>query len=325
MKSWILLPLLALAILLSACAAPGERRVSVEIDGEPMALDQFDRLWNYGDPAATEELFRGLLPTYEKEADADLHAQLLTQIARCRGLQRDFDGAHATLDNAAALPGGQEGASGVRLLLERGRAFNSGGERPLALPLFTEALESARELGLEFHAVDAAHMLGIVEEPEVALAWNLEAIAMAEAATDPRARGWLGSLLNNTGWTYHDMGRYERAMELFVKALAFREEAGGEPQIRIAKWCVARCHRSLGDFEAALDMQQALAEELRANEDSDGYVEEELGELLLTLDRPEDARPHFAEAYRLLSADAWMAANEAERLERLKTLGGERH
>jgi len=314
---------LLLAALLSACAAPGSRRVTIEVDGEAMELADFDSQWDYGDPATTEKFFRSLLPVMEKEGDPDLHAQLLTQIARCQGLQRDFDGAHATLDEAAALPGGEEGISGVRLLLERGRAFNTGGDRERSIPLFSEALEAARALELEFHAVDAAHMLGIVEEPAAALAWNLEAIAMSEAAADPGARKWLGSLLNNTGWTYHGMGEFESAMTLFVKAQVFRQEQGQAEETRIARWCVARCHRSLGNLDEALSIQRSLAEQLEALGLEDGYVQEELGELHLAMGKAEEARPYFAEAYRLLSADTWMAANEAERLARLESLGKE--
>ncbi len=287
---------------------------------EAPGLADFDRLWNYGQPAETELTFRALLSEAAAGDDRDLHAQLLTQIARCQGLQRRFSEAHATLDEAAALIGDAGGTAGVRLLLERGRSFNSAGEKDRALPLFESALEDAAKRGLEYHAVDAAHMLGIVTTGEQSLAWNMKAIEMAAAAQDPRAQGWQGSLLNNTGWTYHDLGEFEKALELFERAHAYRSERGQDSQTRIAKWSVARCRRSLGNLEIALVMQRELEATYRELGEEDGYVYEEIGELLLTLKGKAEAAPWFAKAHAQLAEDSWLQANEAERLARIKEL-----
>jgi NADPH2:quinone reductase len=51
---------------------------------DPQTLPVIDSLWNYGDPAATEEKFRAIL-SEAAAGDPDYHAQLLTQIARMRG------------------------------------------------------------------------------------------------------------------------------------------------------------------------------------------------------------------------------------------------
>ena len=48
---------------------------------------------------------------------------------------------------------------------------------------------------------------------------------------------------------------------------------------------------------------------------------EELGECLLALGRADDARPFFARAAERLGADAWLAAHEPDRLDRLRRLG----
>jgi tetratricopeptide (TPR) repeat protein len=159
-------------------------------------------------------------------------------------------------------------------------------------------------------------MLGIVCPPEEALEWNHKAIQIAEGATDERARGWLGSLLNNTAWTIHDQGRPEEALELFEKALAFRLERGNPKTIRIARWCVGRCLRSLGRIDEALRMQRDLMSE----GDEAGYGSEEIGECLLALGRVDEAKPHFARASELLSKDEWLVANEPARIERLRAL-----
>ena len=143
----------------------------------------------------------------------------------------------------------------------------------------------------------------------------------AEVSDDPRAQGWLGALYNNTGWTYHDTGEYERALELFEKGLAWRKERDNDQAKQIAKWTVARAKRSLGRTEEALAMQQSLLEEHESAGTSDGYVYEEIAECLLTLGRQDEARPHFERAYIELSKDDWLTENEPERLERLKRLG----
>ncbi len=306
-------PICALLLLATAAAA-------FAAPAETPGLADFDRLWNYGQPAETELKFRALLDEAAAGADRDLHAQLLTQIARCQGLQRKFEDAHVTLDEAASLIGNGGGTAGVRLLLERGRSFNSAGEQERSRSLFEAALAEARNLGLEFHAVDAAHMLGIVTTGDESLAWNLKAIELAAAAKDPRAQGWQGSLLNNTGWTFHDMGEFEKALELFERALAYRIEKEQVEQTRIAKWCVARCRRSLGELETALAMQRELEASYQDLGEEDGYVYEEIGELLLLLKGKAEAAPWFGKASALLGEDPWLQANEGERLKRLEEL-----
>jgi hypothetical protein len=55
---------------------------------------------------------------------------------------------------------------------------------------------------------------------------------------------------------------------------------------------------------------------------TDGYVYEELGELLLARGESAAAQPNFARAFELLGGDAGLRANEPERLSRLRRLGG---
>lgn len=308
------------ALLVALAAALAQPAIAEE---ETVPLADFDTLWDYFDPAATEARFRELLPAVVAAGDPDLHAQLLTQIARSQGLQRRFADARRTLDEAEQVLAGRRGTAAVRLLLERGRVLNSEGDPAAALAYFDAALEAAKAERLDFYAVDAAHMLGIATPGETGLAWNLEAIAMAKASRDERARGWLGSLLNNTGWSYHEAGDYARALAHFEAALEFRRERGEQPELRIAEWTVARCLRSLGRLEEALAIQRDLERQwAAAGEAQDGYVFEELGELNLALGRGEDARAYFAKAHALLAKDPWLQANEEARLARIARLAG---
>ena len=276
-------------------------------------------LWDFSNPAGTETKFRELLP--RTEPGSSIRLELQTQIARTLGLQRKFDEAHTLLDEIKPALKTAPGVVEVRYLLERGRVFNSAGNPDAARPLFIRAWDVAREAGEDGLAVDAAHMVAIVEPPEQALEWNRKAIAFAEQSSDPTAKKWLGSLYNNTGWTYHDQGKYDLALDQFQKALAFFEKQGTPRPIGIAKWCVARTLRSLNRLDEALAAQQALLKEHEQAGSTDGYVFEELGECHLALGHADEATPFFARAYEELSKDEWFAKAEPQRLERLKRLG----
>ena len=296
-------------------------------------LPDFDALWDYDHPAKTEAAFRALLPQAEASGDPSYLIELLTQIARTQGLQRDFAAAHQTLDQALARLSDDLKRARVRCLLERGRVFNSSGKREEARPLFLAAWELGQASQEDFHTIDAAHMLAIVAPAEEQLEWNLKALALVEQTSDTRAHKWGGSLYNNIGWSYHEQGQYQQALASFQKALEWRQawsSERSEPQtqdnireILIARWSIARTLRSLGRLDEALAMQQALLEDWKPLGGSAGYPEEEAGECLLALGRAEEARPYFAQAYAKLSQDPWLAAEEPARLARLKQLGEE--
>jgi tetratricopeptide (TPR) repeat protein len=282
----------------------------------------FDALWDYDHPAESERRFRELMPQAQTVADLGYYLELQTQIARTLGLQRNFVDANRLLDDVHSRLSPQTKRAEIRYLLERGRVLNSSGHPADAKALFLDALDLATQLGEDFHAIDAAHMLGIVEPTGRQLAWSLRELDMAEHATDPRASNWRGSLYNNIGWSYHDLGQYETALEMFQKALAFRQEQGQAGPILIARWCVARAHRSLGRIAQALAEQQQLLADHEQAGSRDGFVLEEVAECLLALGRADEARPFFARAYAELAQDAWLAQGEPERIQRLKELGG---
>jgi tetratricopeptide (TPR) repeat protein len=271
----------------------------------------FDALWNYDQPAETEQQFRGLL---SQAPDEDYRLQLLSQIARAQGLQRKFEEAHQTLDEVESQLHNDLVTANIRFLLERGRVYNSSGARAQARPLFLQALELAQANGEDFYAVDAAHMMALVEPPDEQLGWNLKALELAETAQEDRARSWLGSLYNNIGWTYHDLGQFEQALDVFQKALEWRETQGQESETRIARWCIARALRSLNRVPEAL----AILRELEPF--ADGYTDEELGENLLLQGDTQAAQPYFARAYERLSQDPWLLAHEPDRIKRLRQL-----
>ena len=163
-------------------------------------------------------------------------------------------------------------------------------------------------------------MLGIVESPDKQLDWSTRALELAESSEQARARTWLGPLYNNLGWSYHDLGRYEEALQTFERSLEWRREQQQPRETRIAAWTVGRCLRSLGRLEEALDLQR---ENLNAAQDAGeagGVIEEEIGECLVALGRSTEARQHFHRAYGELSKDSWLVEHETARLKRLEEL-----
>ena len=271
-------------------------------------------LWNFDDPAASEQRFCAALTT---ETDEAVRLELETQVARAQGLQGRIGDGHATLDALEELATGR---AMVRLLLERGRLINTGGFPEGSVSCFLDAAQLAEELGEVALQIDALHMLGIVAPKSEREAWNLKALALAESSDEPSAQQWQPSLLNNLGWTYHDDGRYEEALELFRRALTWQCDHGTDESVRIARWSVARALRSNGRPSEALAVQQQLAGEHQEVE-ADSYVCEEIAECLLALDRVDEATPWFAKAHTVLATDDWLRANEPGRVARLRTLG----
>jgi tetratricopeptide (TPR) repeat protein len=290
---------------------------------DPAGAPDLDAAWDYADPAATEKRFRAI-ETATATADAPLayRVELQTQIARTYSLRAEFAAAHTTLDAVAANLDAAGPVARARYLLERGRTYNSAGERERACDLFREAFDVARDAGAERHAADALHMLGIAAPPEEALEWNRRAIAYCESCTDARARRWLGPLYHNTWFTHLERGELDLAMEYAERSRAYRASSGDVEGERIGRWSIAHTLRKQGRAEDALAAFRALAADYGPGGDPSGYTEEELGECLLALGRADEARPHFAAAYAILKDDVWLQRDEAARLERLAELGG---
>ncbi len=284
----------------------------------PTTLD-FDSLWDYSDPHKTEEKFREVLLQIPDHGPAFL--EMLTQIARAQGLQRKFNKAHQTLDQVERRLSAAISREKIRYLLERGRVLNTSGDTEGSRKYFEKALEMATQLSQDSYAVDALHMLAIVAPPASSLDFNLRAIALAESSGQANARSWLASLYNNTGWSYHELGEYASALEMFKKAEKARVPNGSASEIRIARWCVARVLRSLNRVEEALSKQLKLEEELESAGEADGYVFEEIGECLLALNRSREASVYFTKAHEALSQDTCLMEQEPARMARLKKLG----
>ena len=229
-------------------------------------------LWNFTDPAGSELRFRGALAG----ARGDFGLELETQIARSYSLRKRFADAHAVLDALQPRLAGAGTRPRLRYLLERGRAFNSSGDKAAARPLFVQAWDLAKAAGEEYLAIDAAHMVAIVDGGEQALRWNLMALPLAASARDTEARRWKAALLNNIGHELNVLGRHGEALGYLEQALEAYRERGDPGSVRIARWMVAHTLRLLGRKQEALVVQLELKEELDGEGAADPHVEEEI-------------------------------------------------
>jgi len=196
-----------------------------------MAID-LDALWNFGDPAASEQRFRAALPN----ASPDDALLLQTQIARTYGLRGDFATARLVLADVAPRLSTAGAEVQARYYLELGRSYasathppesQSDATRQLARDAYTRAIDISTSAALDAVHVDALHMLGFVDTaPADQLKWARAALAVAEASSQADARRWAASLHNNIGYALHEQGDLTAALDEFETALTLREQRG---------------------------------------------------------------------------------------------------
>ncbi|HYO44987.1 MAG TPA: tetratricopeptide repeat protein [Candidatus Limnocylindrales bacterium] len=284
-------------------------------------MPDLDALWDFDDAAASGARFRAAIDAAEADGDADAADAARTQLARSLGLQARFEDGDVILDMVdVAHPDGDRVR--IRSRLERGRLRRSSGDTASAVAPLEEAWALARSLGEDGLAVDAAHMLALVDAAPGVVSWNERALDLATTSPAPAARRWRGSLWNNIGWERFETGDLDGALAAFETALEARREQGKPKDTHVAEWCVARCLRALGRPGEALAILERLAASAAADgTEEDGYVSEEAGECLLVLGRADEARPQFRRAAELLGADAWLVEHEPVRIARLREFG----
>jgi tetratricopeptide (TPR) repeat protein len=221
------------------------------VTDERLGQAELDDLWDHGDAAESERRFRAAEDA-ETRGDA-VRAELETQRARAIGLQGRYDEADAVLDGITP----SDPLVSARVALERGRIRLSSGDAAAAVPLFLDALESARQAGAPFLVVDAMHMLALADAGKED---HWTRIALVELnGLDDRSQRWRIALHNNLGWHHFDAGHAASALEEFAAALQAARDYGTSDQRFMGEWTVARCLRELGRDAEALAIQTRLA------------------------------------------------------------------
>lgn len=281
--------------------------------------DRLREFWDFDDLAATEGRLRDQLA---RETTDQGRAEVLTQLARVRGLHGDFDAGERLIEEAEATAGdGQIALAYVEL--ERGRLRRSSGNVEASLPLFESAFARSLEALHYFIAVDAAHMAALASpDREGIVAWTERGVELAESHAS--ARYWLGPLLNNLGWEYYEASDYELALDAFQRALAAREaDPESRAPIEIARYAVGKTLRALGrSAEAVPLLQQATTWAIESGA-PDGWFHEELAEEYAAVGRADEVHEHARLALPLLLDADPSFAEDAERSVRLRQLAGE--
>jgi hypothetical protein len=268
----------ALVSFLSLCLiAPAAMAVNV------------NALWDYSKPDVSETRFRAAL----EGASDDDKLILQTQIARTYGLRREFVRAREVLTAVEPALAKASAEVQVRYLLELGRTYCSPVHpQELRTPenierarlSFLQAYELAASARLDFLAVDALHMMPVVdEEPDRQLEWNEKALAYLERSDQPEVKGWEAALRNNVGHARRMKGDYEAALRQFRLSREAHETAGRTRNVRIADWMIARTYRDQRRFSEAIAVQLDLERAWDLDGEPDPYVFEELEQLYLAL------------------------------------------
>ena len=264
-------------------------------------------MWDFDDLDASERRFRAQLE--EETTDAG-RAEVVTQLARVESLRGRYEQCDVLLDEAEALGGAE-----VRVLLERGRRVRSSGLPGAGLAQFEQAFELARASGEDVLAVDAAHMIAIVDDVET---WTARAIEIAAPSDDPGVRYWLGPLYNNVGWSRFESGDAACALEAFELALASRERDDPRSYSReVARYAVGKALRALGRADEAAAAHEQCVAWAAAEGVEDGFFHEELAEDYAALGRPEESREQARRALELVTDDD--APTRVARLQALAT------
>ncbi|AMB58163.1 tetratricopeptide repeat protein [Microterricola viridarii] len=242
-----------------------------DLNSSPKTIDQtvLDQLWNFSDPQLSVERFR--MASDDLEYSEEARAELATQLARALGLTGEYDDGDAVLNAIQS----DSPIVAARIALERGRLRVAEGVPEEAVPLFTKAARDAVAGGVTFLALDAVHMLALTDAGQEEQ-WAADGLELVASAGQARTQRWGVALHNNLAWYLHDNGRAEEALPHFERALDFATSVGTAEQRFLARWAIARCLRTLGRTEEALQLQRALA----AQRPDDRYVAAEIAALV---------------------------------------------
>jgi len=219
-------------------------------------------LWDRKQPALTEQRLAEILPRARAAGEMAYVVELLANIARARAHQGKFEAARSALDEAQSLldagPASAAPASKPVLraraawLLETGRylgiarssshtsagkSAQSRSEQAQRMKRMRSSLRSAAasaiDAGADYYAIDAAHLLGLSTRGVEGLAWNLTAIRFARTSRDEKVRSWLGVLYENTARSFHRLRRWDEALEVTRRGLAWAREQNELERIRM--------------------------------------------------------------------------------------------
>lgn len=223
-----------------------------------ISQSELDSLWDFNDLEVSAERFRTAAD--DPDLSPVIKAELLTQVARALGGMGEREQALVVLDRAHAALTEPSDVVDARIALERARVNIAGKRNAEAVAELLTAVRKASAAGSAFIALDALHMLALVDEGHEE-EWAHEGIEALDSVTDPRTRRWGIAFHNNLGWRLLYAGKPEAALDHFESAWHFATQVGTENQRFITRWAKAKCLRALGRTDEAIAIQRELAAE----------------------------------------------------------------
>lgn len=250
-------------------------------------LDEADKIFRTKKCDEALERYRMAADAAAREHDVSVQTEALAQIARMYSQTARLDEGRTWLERARQIASPDHPLGWSRYLGVRGIFERESRQQEQAIATFKEMYEFCSKHKLHSRAIDAAHHVALAGSLEQQVEWGLKGIAEAEAG----APHWLGALWNNLGNAYDELGRYEEALDAFLKARE-AHKTNGNPNTYIADWAVAKAYRKAGNVKLArenLTLAQKVVDQ-RFKEDPDGDENREWtgwcawedGELLVT-------------------------------------------
>lgn len=301
---------------------------------KPKVQDFHEVIGQLGDPVLIEKKLIELLPQAKKLSNNTTYIQILSQIALFQAVQKKFEQAHQTLEQAQLACKADDYQGQACILLEKGRIFQHAGELEKAEKYFYQSYQLSSLHHLDYYTINAAHMIAIVvKNVEEKIKWNELALSLALQTENKKAQGLLAPLHNNLGQNYFDVQDYEKSLFYYEQASQLFSHDNRYSDFMLARWTIARCIRALNKLDQALVLQQELLSEIKNRQESKqydmpeemfflvcGFVYEELAIIYNLENQNEKAKEYARIALIELENNEIFKTTSFKRIEFLKSL-----
>ncbi|MDA1267214.1 MAG: tetratricopeptide repeat protein [Planctomycetota bacterium] len=290
-------PLILAALL--GCSTPPAPRMATPDRPAAAFFDETMALFQARKYERARDGFQLVAYEADRQGDARVEVEACAMVARCYSIERNLPQGEFWLERARELATPTEARGWARYQVVLGIFQRARGDRESAAETFSELYAYCRERGMLQMAIDAAHHAAIVATGEDQVTWGRKGLAAARDAGEER---WQAVLWNNLGMALDGLERYPEMLEAYEQARHFHARTGGEREVLLADWALARALRLNGQLDRAWASQQDVlrrAEERqtrepgRANHEWVAYSLWELGELAIARADAELARASF--------------------------------
>jgi tetratricopeptide (TPR) repeat protein len=287
-------------------------------------LAEADSLFQERDYAAALPVYVQAVEAARRDFNRPVETEALAQVARCHLTQNNKEEGRKWLEDAAKRASDDDPMGWSRYLGVKGRYEWKDGDLKKSRATFDTMYVYCNTNALWARSVDAANMIAIVSEsPEEQIEWSMRGIDAAESGG---VESWLGPLWNNLGATYYDTGKFDLALEAFLRARRYHWQYSNETAKLYADYHVGMAYRATGQLDKAgqwLRPVLAWAERLE-DHSAIGQACEELGEIAIATGKKSDglmllkrARDEYKTAgFDQSGKEAWNGINK--RIEQVK-------